>query len=176
MALVRDFVMYAAVFGLFSFVWFGWAQEKPRSSWRWAIGLATGCALLVCLLGVYLSVTHWDSPSALDRDGAYRNYLITFYAEVVLAGAGSFVLTRMKRKGYIAPWIAFVVGIHFISLVSVFDDPSLWILAALMVAVSIAAVYVSPKLQVAYSAITGIGAGIVLFGFALLGLFRYLAA
>jgi hypothetical protein len=44
-----------------------------------------------------------------------------------------------------------------------------------MVAVSIVAVFVSPKLQVANSAITGIGAGTVLFGFALLGSIRFMA-
>lgn len=76
-------------------------------------------------------------------------------------------------KEYVAPWIAFIVGIHFISLVSVFDDSSLYVLAALLVAVSIFAVIAAPKLQVASSAITGIGSGTVLLCFAILGLVRY---
>jgi hypothetical protein len=96
-------------------------------------------------------------------------------SEFVLGGAGAFVLIRKKLKAYVAPWIAFIVGIHFISLKSVFDDPSLWLLAALMVAVSIIAVRVAPKLQVANSAITGIGAGTVLFGYAILGLIRFMS-
>ncbi|ULL16941.1 hypothetical protein DVH26_22360 [Paenibacillus sp. H1-7] len=176
MEYIRDYAMYVSVFGMFSFVWFGWAQERPRPSWRIYIGIASGIALLLCLTGVYLSITNWDAPSALNEVSAYRNYLISFYAECIVAGAGAFVLTRWKRKEYIAPWVAFIVGLHFIGLKSVFDDPSLWILAALMVAVSIAAVVVSPKLQVANSAITGIGAGTVLFGFAMLGLKRFMAA
>ncbi|MCU6792555.1 hypothetical protein OB236_10500 [Paenibacillus sp. WQ 127069] len=175
MEYVRDYAMYASVFGMFSFIWFGWAQESPRPSWRLYIGIASGIALLVCLMGVYLSVTNWEAPSVLMEASAFRDYLISFYAEFVLAGAGAFVLIRSKRKAYIAPWIAFIVGIHFISMKYVFDDPSLWILAALMVAVSIVAVFVSPKLQVANSAITGIGAGTVLFGYALLGLIRFMA-
>ena len=28
---VRDHAMYAAIFGLFSTTWFGWAQENPPS-------------------------------------------------------------------------------------------------------------------------------------------------
>ncbi|MBD2866601.1 hypothetical protein [Paenibacillus oceani] len=42
--------------------------------------------------------------------------------------------------------------------------------------VSVISPYLSRKLQVANSAITGIGAGTVLFGFALSGLIRYMLA
>ncbi|MDR6550043.1 hypothetical protein [Paenibacillus qinlingensis] len=175
MEYIRDYAMYASVFGLFSFVWFGWAQENPRPSWRIYLGISSGIALLVCLLGVYLSVKNWQEPSALNDQAAFRDYLLSFYTEFVVGGAGAFVLIRKKRQAYVAPWIAFIVGIHFISLKSVFKDPSLWILAALMVAVSLVAIIVSPKLKVANSAITGIGAGIVLFAFALLGLIRFIS-
>jgi hypothetical protein len=111
----------ASVFGMFSFIWFGWAQESPKPSWRLYIGIASGIALLVCLMGVYLSVTNWDAPSVLMETSAFRDYLISFYAEFVLAGAGAFVLIRTKRKA----WIAFIISIHFISMKYVFDDPSL---------------------------------------------------
>ncbi|MBD2867081.1 hypothetical protein [Paenibacillus arenilitoris] len=176
MEYIRDYAMYASIFGMFSFCWFGWAQENPRASWRVYIGIASGVALIVCLLGVYLSVTNWDAPSALNETSAFRRYLISVYVELFLAGAGAFVFIKRKRKHYVAPWIAFIVGIHFIGLKSVFDDPVLYLLAALLVAVSIIAVFVSPRLKVASSAITGIGAGTVLFGFALLGLLRYFSA
>ncbi|OAS15733.1 hypothetical protein [Paenibacillus oryzisoli] len=167
---VRDYAMYASVFGMFSFIWFGWAQENPRASWRLYLGIASGIALITCLIGVFLSVKNWDAPSALGEASAFRNYLISFYAEFVLGGAGAFVLIRKGLKTYVAPWIAFIVGIHFISLKSVFEDASLWLLA-----VSIIAIRVAPRLQVAHSAITGIGAGTVLFGFAVLGLIRFMS-
>ncbi len=175
MEYVRDYTMYASIFGMFSFVWFGWAQEKPKASWRIYIGLASAAALLVCLVGVYLSVKNWDAPSALSDGTAFRNYLFTVYIELFLAGAGAFVFYKLNRQNVVAPWIAFIVGIHFIGLQSVFDDPSLYLLAALLVAVSILSIFISPKLQVANSAIAGIGAGTVLFCFAVLGLIRYLS-
>lgn len=176
MEYIRDYMMYASVFGMFSFCWFGWAQENPRAGWRKYIGIASGAALLVCLAGVYLSVTNWSAPSALSDSAAFGTYLITVYVEFFLAGAGAFALIRLKQKNYVAPWIAFIVGIHFIGLSSVFADPGLYVLAALLVAVSILSLFLSRKLQVANSAITGIGAGTVLFGFALLGLIRYALA
>ncbi|OMF21095.1 hypothetical protein BK133_28895 [Paenibacillus sp. FSL H8-0548] len=170
---IRDYTMYAAIFGMFSFSWFGWAQERPRANWRIYIGIASGIALLVCLLGVYLSINNWNEPSALSDNTSFTVYLITVFIEFFVAGAGAFIIIRKKVKEYVAPWIAFIVGIHFISLVSVFDDSSLYVLAALLVAVSIFAVIAAPKLQVASSAITGIGSGTVLLCFAILGLVRY---
>ncbi|WP_339315979.1 hypothetical protein [Paenibacillus sp. FSL R10-2734] len=174
MEYVRDYTMYAAIFGMFSFSWFGWAQENPRSSWRKYIGISSGVALLICLIGVYLSVTNWDAPSVLNDKTSFDNYLISVYIEFFLAGAGASILMKCKYNDYTAPWIAFIVGIHFIGLKSVFNDFSLYILAALLVVVSIASLFISKKLKVANSAITGIGAGTVLFAFALLGLIRYL--
>jgi len=173
---IRDYTMYTAIFGMFSFCWFGWAQERPRASWRLWIGLASGVALLVCLAGVYLSVRNWEAASALSESTAHQTYLITVYVEFLLAGIGAFFLIRRKRSDYVAPWIALVVGIHFIGLVGVFDDPALYVLAALMTAVALLSVRIARRLDVASSAITGIGSGTILFGFALLGLARYLMA
>ncbi|WP_238357801.1 hypothetical protein [Cohnella zeiphila] len=130
MEYARDYVMYASIFGMFSFSWFGWAQENPRASWRKYLGIASGIALLVCLFGVFLSIRNWDAPSALSASTSFRQYLISVYAEIFLAGAGAGWLILQKRKDFIAPWIAFIVGIPFISLAGVFEDPSLYLLAA----------------------------------------------
>lgn len=170
---IRDFTMYAAVFGMFSFIWFGWAQERPRASWRKYLGIASGLALLVCLVGVYLSINNWSKPSALNDNTSLTVYLVTFYTEFIVAGIGAFLFLRRNRKEYVAPWIALVVGVHFTGLVSVFKDPGLYVLAALLVAVSIAALVIAPRLNVAASAITGIGAGTVLLIYAVIGLIRY---
>lgn len=170
---VRDDVMYAAIFGMFSFCWFGWAQENPKKSWRKYIGIASGIALLVCLYGVYLSITHWNDRTALSETDAYTRYLIFVFIEFALAAIGAFLLIKWKRYDYIAPWIAFIVGIHFFWLKDIFKDSSLNILAVLLIAVVIISLFLSRKLNVANSAITGIGAGSVLFCFAILGLVRF---
>ncbi len=171
---IRDYVMYSAIFGMFSFVWFGWSQENPRKNWRKYIGVASGIALLVCLIGVYLSVTHWDAATTLSEKDTYKNYLIVFYTEFFIAGLGAFLLIRSKKKDYVAPWIAFIVGVHFFWLVNIFKDPSLYILAVLMIAIAVLSPWLSKKMGVANSAITGIGSGTSLFCFAILGLIRYL--
>ncbi|MBD3920453.1 hypothetical protein H8B09_16950 [Paenibacillus sp. PR3] len=172
---IRDYTMYAAVFGMFSFSWFGWAQERPRAGWRKYLGIASGLALLVCLVGVYLSINNWSKPSALNDNASFTTYLVTFYTEFIVAGVGAFLFLRRNKKEYVAPWIALVVGVHFSGLVSVFDDPGLYVLAALLVAVAAVAILIAPRLNVATSAITGIGAGTVLLIYAIIGLVRYLA-
>lgn len=171
---IRDYTMYTAIFGLFSFIWFGWAQENPRKSWRKYIGIASVIALLVSFLGIYLSILNWKEPSALSNIKAFNSYLIFVWIEIILCGFGAFLFIRFKRSDYVAPWIAFIVGIHFFGLKSVFNDFSLYILGALLIGIAIISLFVSRKLNVANSAITGIGAGIILFCFAILGLIRFL--
>lgn len=173
---IRDYTMYAAILGFFSLSWFGWAQEKPRESWRKYLGMASGVSLLVCLIGVYLSVNNWNAPSALSDTSTFQTYLITVYIVFFLAGAGAIVLLLRKRGNYVAPWIAFIVGIHFVGLAPVFHDNGLYILAALIVAISIASLFISRTLNVANSAITGIGTGCSLLIFAVIGLIRYVIA
>lgn len=171
---IRDYTMYTAIFGLFSFIWFGWAQENPRKSWRKYIGIASVIAILVSFLGIYLSVMNWREPSALSTTKAFNSYMIFVWIEIILCGLGAFLFIRFKKSDYIAPWIAFIVGIHFFGLKSVFHDVSLYILGALLIGIAIISLWVSKKLNVANSAVTGIGAGIVLFCFAILGLTRFL--
>lgn len=166
--------MYTAIFGMFSFSWFGWAQENPRKSWRKYIGIASAFALFVCLIGVYLSITNWHERTALSNSTIVHNYLIFVLIEFLLAGTGAFLMIRLKKNDYVAPWIAFIVGIHFFWLKNIFNDFSLYILAVLLIGVAIISFWLSKKLNVANSAITGIGAGSVLFSFAILGLIRFL--
>lgn len=166
--------MYIAIFGVFGSSWFGWAQEKPRESWRKYLGIASVLSLLVGLLGIYLSVNNWNESSALSEAGVFKNYLIIVFVEFFIAGIGAFLSIKYKRKDYVAPWIAFIVGIHFFWLKSIFQDSSLYLLASLLIAVSIISLFLSKKLNVANSAITGIGAGTALFCFAILGLIRFI--
>jgi hypothetical protein len=56
---IRDYVTYTAFLGMFSFVWFGWAQENPRENWRKYTGVAV------------VSMPHWR---VLKRDALGCGY------------------------------------------------------------------------------------------------------
>lgn len=173
MGYVRDYTMYAAIFGFFSFAWFGWAQEGPRKSWRKYIGAATTISLLVTIIGVYLSIQNWEEASALTNGGGSTTYITVVIIEFLLLATGGFLLIFMKKSHYVAPWVGVIVGVHFFFLVDVFQDPSLYLLGVIMTAVSLLSPWLAGQLKVANSAITGIGSGTILFCYALLGLARY---
>ncbi|MFB5660949.1 hypothetical protein [Alteribacillus sp. HJP-4] len=173
---IRDYAMYTGIFGMFSFMWFGWAQENPRKSWRKYLGAASVLAMVVCLFGVYLSVTHWQEATALSVTTTFHRYIVFVWIEFFLAGIGAIVLLKRRLKEYVAPWIAFIVGIHFFWLTSIFQDGSLIVLGVLLTGTSLMSLPISRKLNVAASAVTGIGFGTLLFFFALSGLIRFLLA
>lgn len=173
---IRDYAMYAAIFGVMSSVWFGWAQEKPRNSWKKYLTIASIAGVLLGLSGFYLGGTNWDAASALDESGSYVSYLIVFYAEMIIAVIGVIILYRKKKKEYVAPWISLIVGVHFIFLVDVFNDSALYILAVLMTAGALISPWLARRLEVAYSAVAGISSGLLLFIFAIIGLIRFLLA
>lgn len=173
---IRDYTMYAAVFGFFSAVWFGWAQEKPREKWRIYLRIATVVAVVVSLLGFYLSGTHWNAASMLNEGTNFKTYLIIFYGEMAIGGAGAVGLFLLKRQQYISAWIALIVGIHFIALESVFADSSLYVLAAFLILIALGSPFAAGKLKVAISAVTGIASGLTLLVYALSGLVRFVLA
>jgi hypothetical protein len=94
---VRDNAATAAVFGFFASAWFGWAQEKPPTSWRNALA-AGSIVSLIAVAGGILAWRHWE-------DGI----------EFALAGAGGLVLAMRRRMDILPPWIGLVVG-AFVSL------------------------------------------------------------
>lgn len=167
---IRDHAMYAAIFGFFGFSWFGWAQDNPPQSWRVLLGIASGVSFLIALTGGYLAYTHWGGASSLDTPEAYRQFGVIVGIEFTLAFVGAGILAWRKRQEWIAAWIAFVVGIHFIPLAAIFNDSWLHILAALLASVSIAAVIGAKKVHISATTLACAGAGCVVLLFALRGL------
>jgi hypothetical protein len=95
-----------------------------------------------------------------------RHYGILVGVEFGVAAAGAAAIALWGRHEYLAPWICLVVGVHFWPMAPVLKSPSLVVLGALLAAVAVAAVLVSRRTGLAPSAITGLGAGVALLGFA----------
>lgn len=169
---VRDYMMAAAIFGLFTFVWFGWAQERPKENWRIYLGVGSGLGIVLAIFGFYLSINHWEAASALHHQANFSYYIIFVIIEFSIAAIVGLMLIFKKRSDYVAPWIAFIVGVHFFPLSFVFNDFTYNILGILVVTVSIISLPLSKKLDVANSTITGIGAGTLLLLFSIFNLLR----
>jgi hypothetical protein len=163
----RDNAVTAAILGFFASSWFGWAQDRPPASWRSPLIVGAVLSLGLAALGAFLAWRHWSTGSALGEAGAMRRYGIIVGVEFGIAAAGAAGIAAWGNAQYIAPWIGLVVGVHFLPMAPVLRNPSLIALGVLLVAVAVAAVLISRRTDLAPSALTGVGAGISLLGFAI---------
>ncbi|MBW0117383.1 DUF7010 family protein [Pseudonocardia abyssalis] len=160
---VRDLAVTAVVFGTAAFVWFGWGQEDPPARWRAWLGAGSGLGLLVALVGGFLTWQNWGPDSVFAVAQTRRAFGVVCGIEFGLAGLGAAVFGVRRRPRWIAPWIAFVVGAHFVPLAWIFRDPGLVVLAVLVCAAAVAAVVLRGRFTP--SAVTGVGAGTALLVF-----------
>lgn len=174
MEYLRDIATSVAIYGFFGFVWFGWALEGPKESWKKYLGIACGASLLVGLLGVYLVFNYQDEASALMGTTLSTWYYAIVLIEFLLGGIVAYILYKKKLEDYIAPWICLIVGIHFSPLAFIFQDPTMHVLTLLFIVTSIVTVKRLKTISYRASAITGIGAGSTLLCFALVNIVRLL--
>lgn len=173
---IRDYAMYAAIFGMFAFAWFGWAQENPPQKLRLLLGSGSLISAIVAGAGAYLAFKNWGAASALQNGDMRLLFNIVFIIEFLSALIGALVLMKKKHAGQVASWIAFVVGVHFIPLALVFNDVWLAVLAAAIVAAVIATPYLAPRFKLQPNTLVCILTGKILFIFAIRGLFLFFGA
>lgn len=165
----RDAAATAAVFGFFAASWFGWAQENPPSAWRnWLIAGAI-LSLLVAAVGGFFTWQQWSTGTAFNPQTG-RTFGIIVGIEFALAGIGAGLLSWWERSDLIAPWVALVVGIHFIPLAPVLHYPLLYGIAALVSVAALGSVPLATVQNLAVSAVTGVTTGIILLAAALFSL------
>ena len=165
----RDAAATAAVFGFFASAWFGWAQDSPPASWRWALVVGSLVSLAVCAAGVLLTWRRWSDPTALDAQTS-RAFGIVVGIEFALAGLGAGVLVAVGKADLVPAWVAIVVGLHLFPLAALLDYRLLHVTASLLVVVGLAAVPVARAASLPVSAVTGACCGVVLLATALLSL------
>lgn len=166
---LRDAAMTAAIFGFFGFVWFGMAQEAPPSKWRLWLGVGSAVSILIAIGGGVLAWQHWDDGSALDAQSG-PVFGIVVAVEFILAGAGAAIVSMRGRKDLVTPWLALVVGLHFVPLAWFFGFPALGVMGVLMAAAGVAGVPVARSRGLATSAVVGVASGLLLVVTALLSL------
>ena len=165
--MVRDLAVMTVVFGVAAMLWFGWGQEDPPRRWRLPLGIGGGLGLVAAVVGGFLVWQNWGPEFALAATSARRAFGITCGIEFGLAGIGAAILGVTRRSHWIAPWIALVVGAHFVPLALIFKDPGLMVLAILMILTVAASVLLQRRRSITPSASTGFGSGSVLLVFAI---------
>lgn len=160
-AYLRDAAMTAVIFGFFGSGWFGWAQEAPPPRWSWRLALGSILSLAVAIGGGIVAWQHWSDGTIFGPDTG-RNFGIVVGIEFAVAAVGALALALTKRKEFIPPWIAFVVGVHLFPVAVILDYPMLHVVAALVTLVSLVAIPIARSRSLAISFVTGVGTGLVL--------------
>jgi hypothetical protein len=166
----RDLGMTALIEGFFGFVWFGWGQADAPGSLRVALAVGGAVALLVALAGGVQAFRAPASTGVLHDRRARRRYGITVGVEFTLAGAGAAVLAAAGQSDFVPAWVCAVVGVHFFALASLLRDRLLVPLGVLTTLVAAVALGAGLATGVVPSTVTGLGAGVLLTGFALAAL------
>lgn len=144
----RDLLMTGVIFGIAAFVWAGWAQERPPKHWIWRVILGVLSLGGAALAGISLpaAIRNWSAPTAISWGGTASTwYLVVFWIEVVVIIVLAIWATKRKRTDLIAPLVLAVVGIHFIPLAGVFQQPVFVFAGALMAIAALAAALVPDK-------------------------------
>lgn len=173
----REALVGVGVAGGFGIGWALWA----------ASGLAGGAATAVRIAGVVIGavivagalIRHRavePSPAAPRRSGSMfrsRGYGVWVAAEVIAIIVGNAVLGATGHGKYVAPWTAFVVGVHFVGFgrlfTAMFYRIGVAFIAAAIVGVAVGA---AGGTRQAVEASTGLIAAAILFVAAGLGLQR----
>jgi hypothetical protein len=159
---VRDHLMIGVIFGVASFVWFGWGQEDPPRAWRAVLGIGAALGAVLALASGFFAWRNWSAATVFDLAKVASRFGVVVGAEVLICGVGALVLARKRLTRYIAPWICGVVGLHFVPLALLFANATLLLPALVMVLVAILSVRAGRQGRLTPSAGTGLGAGTVL--------------
>ncbi|GAA1933616.1 hypothetical protein GCM10009775_26930 [Microbacterium aoyamense] len=156
----RDLIFTAALFGVVTFVWTGWAQERPPSTaWRIVLAVLSLGGAALAGLTVPRLLRSWDEPTAMVVGSLpWIVYIVVFWIEVIALVLGAVVLAKKGRKEFIAPLALLIVGLHFFPLAFVFGQPIMFVTAILITAAAIAAALL-PREKCAPSFWCGILAG-----------------
>lgn len=164
--------MIALTLGLFAAAWFNWAQEGPPAHWSIPLTVGLVASLVVAMLGGILGWRARKGPSAMRDPAAGRRFGIVVAIMSAFIGLGVIALGTTGHATYIAPWVSFVVGVHFWALAPVLQYRALVPLAVVVVLISVSAAIVGWSTATLPSAITGAGTGVALLVGAIHGFLR----
>jgi hypothetical protein len=165
----RDAAAAGAILAFFATAWYGWALEAPPTTWRsWIFtGLAASWAGVA--LGVAVTWINWNTGTVFDSSTSPIFGLIVGI-EFSVSAIGAWILKRRSQEELIPPWIALVVGVHFVPLAYILGIPVLYLLAALISVLAVVSFVVARANALTTSSVTGVMIGSGLLGGAVMSL------
>ena len=103
--------MIAGVFGVMWTLWGASGLDEPAALVVRLVGIVIGVGLVAGSIRAVRRFPGTPGSGSLFSDTRYR---IIVVAEVVAIAAGGIVLNATGNPQYVCPWVAPVVGIHFL--------------------------------------------------------------
>lgn len=171
-ATIRDQAACALVLGVAAFAWFGWGQQGPPAGWAVFLGIGSGLGALVAVAALLLTLRNKTGASVMRDPTTAKRYGRTVGIEVgaILIGAAALILA--SNPSYVAAWVLFVVGVHFVPLARLFRIPSLAVAGVLVALVGVIAAILGIAQVVLPSAVAGGGGGLLMLAFGAVTLYR----
>ncbi|MFJ3404099.1 hypothetical protein [Promicromonospora sp. NPDC090134] len=144
----RDLVFTAVLFGTVTFVWAGWAQERPPAGvvWRVVLGALGAGGLVLLGLGLPTLIRSWGTPTAMSSGSlAVIAYIVVFWLEVAVIAGLAIFYARTDRQHLLAPTVLIVVGTHFAPLALVFEQPILMLAAVLITVAGVVSLFLPSR-------------------------------
>jgi hypothetical protein len=168
----RDLAVNGLVLGFAGAMWLGWAQEGPPAGWSVPLSIGSVVGVLVAVLAGVLTWRSRHGASAMADERGRRTYYRVVGVEVAAIAVGATALGISGQSEYIAAWILFVVGVHFVPLGRLFHIGSLKVVGVLAAVVSVVAVATGLLWTVLPSAVAGGVGGLLLVVFGAWSLLR----
>lgn len=144
---------------VFAVMWFGWGQAAAPAWVSTTLAVGTVLALLVAGCGFVLAWRLRGRASLPAGSAARRRYGITVAIEFATTAVGSAILSASGHAEFVAVWVCFTVGVHFVPLSRVFPGIGMIGAAVALVSVALAALVIGLRTALAPSTVTGLGAG-----------------
>lgn len=158
----RDAATTAAVLGFFALSWLGWSLENPPRRARAWVLVSMVVAAVIMVAGGVLAAAHWSDGTVFDADTS-PIFGIVVGVEFALAGLGALFLSRRGRAELIPPFVAAVVGLHFVPLALILGQGLLFALAVAVTAAAVIAPIAARRRGLAVSFVNGLAVGTVLW-------------
>ncbi|SCG60799.1 hypothetical protein [Micromonospora inositola] len=164
----RQAGLTALYLGVFATIWFSVPAADPPL--RTLLVAGSGAALLTALVGAAMLIR--AGRPAVRNPATDRRYGIIVLVELAVGALGALALAAAGRTELIPVLVCAVVGVHFFPLAPVLRDRLLVPLGVTLSLVALAGLVVGLASSVSAGLVVGCGAGLLLWGYALLALVR----
>lgn len=166
----RDLAANALVLGAAGGAWFGWAQEGPPAGWVVPLTVGGLVGIVVAMVAAVLAWRRRHGDTVMSDPRGRRTYGRVVGGEVAAILIGVVLLRISGQYDYLAAWVLFVVGVHFVPLGRLFRIRSLQAAGVIVAVVSLVAVLIGRSGAALPSAVAGAGGGIVMVAFGIVSL------